>query len=160
MAEIREAGPADWPVLRDIRLEALRDAPSAFGTTFEREARFTEADWRRRAAERTSFLAYLPDLGTLPAGLAGVFADGAESFSLVSMWVRPQARGRSVGADLIAAVVGWARARGAPALHLWVTETNGPARRLYERLGFRPTGERQPLPSDARLAEIAMTRPL
>jgi GNAT superfamily N-acetyltransferase len=64
------------------------------------------------------------------------------------------------GSALITAVAGWARARGALALHLWVTESNNPARRLYERSGFTPTGERQPLPSNPDLAEIGMTRPL
>ena len=44
-------------------------------------------------------------------------------------------------------------------MHLWVTETNDPARALYERCGFAATGERQPLPSHPQHAEIAMARP-
>jgi GNAT superfamily N-acetyltransferase len=160
MVEVREIGPDDWRALRDIRLDALRDAPYAFSSTYVREMMFTEADWRCRIAARGSFLAYLPELGAMPTGLAGGFEDGPGAFDLVSMWVRPQARGRMVGAALVAAVVDWAHARDAPALHLWVTESNKPARMLYERCGFTPTGERQPLPSDPRLAEIGMTRPL
>jgi ribosomal protein S18 acetylase RimI-like enzyme len=39
-----------------------------------------------------------------------------------------------------------------------VTENNKPARGLYERCGFSPTGERQPLPSDPALMELAMAR--
>jgi len=35
-------------------------------------------------------------------------------------------------------------------LFLWVTELNASARRLYERYGFTPSGDRQPLPSDPR----------
>ena len=50
-----------------------------------------------------------------------------------------------------------ARARNATSVDLWVTETNKPARLLYERLGFTLTGERQPLPSNPDLAEVAMT---
>jgi ribosomal protein S18 acetylase RimI-like enzyme len=44
-------------------------------------------------------------------------------------------------------------------VQLWVTETNDPARRLYERCGFALTGERKPLPSHPEYAEIAMARP-
>jgi len=79
---------------------------------------------------------------------------------VVSMWVRPTARGRAVGEALIEATAGWARAREHAALLLWVTESNAPARRLYERCGFALTGERQPLPSDPTLPEVRMSRPL
>ena len=64
------------------------------------------------------------------------------------MYVRPRGRGRGVGEALVAAVIGWAAARRATSVHLWVTETNAPARALYQRCGFALTGERQPLPSD------------
>lgn len=160
MVEVRAVGPDDWVIMRDVRLAALRDAPDAFGSTYAREAQFAEAEWRRRASTRNSFLAYLPELGATPAGIAAGIEEEPGAFELVSMWVRPQARGRAVGPALVTAVTDWARARDAPALHLWVTENNKPARRLYERSGFTPTGERQPLPSDPDLTEIGMTRPL
>ena len=64
------------------------------------------------------------------------------------MYVRPRGRGRGVGEALVAAVIGWAADRRATSVHLWVTETNAPARALYQRCGFALTGERQPLPSD------------
>jgi GNAT superfamily N-acetyltransferase len=67
---------------------------------------------------------------------------------------------RSIRPLDIAAVLDWARASRARSVHLWVTETNKPACRLYERCGFSPTGERQPLPSNPALGELGMTRPL
>jgi GNAT superfamily N-acetyltransferase len=160
MVEVREIGPDDWRALRDIRLDALRDAPYAFASTHAREAMLTEADWRRGFGAGGSFLAYLPELGAVPAGLAVGLEDTPPVCKLVSMWVRPQARGRMVGAALVAAAADWARARDAAQLHLWVTEGNKPARRLYEQCGFTPTGERQPLPSDPQLTVIGMTHPL
>ena len=160
MAQIREAGADDWQAMRDVRLAALRDAPQAFASTYEREIAFTEADWQRRIAGGGSFLAYAPELGRAPAGIAGGFETGPGTIELVSLWVRPPARGRGIGQALVEAVVGWARARGASRVHLWVTETNGHARLLYERCGLRPTGERQPLPSDPEVTEIGMVLPL
>ena len=89
----------------------------------------------------------------------GVYVeDGAAD--LVSMWVRPSARGLGVGEALVEAAASWARARDFGSLSLWVTESNAPARRLYERCGFTPTGESQPLPSDPALPEIRMSRAL
>jgi GNAT superfamily N-acetyltransferase len=40
---------------------------------------------------------------------------------------------------LIEAAVEWLRSRGAPRVILWTADRNAPARRLFERLGFRPT---------------------
>jgi GNAT superfamily N-acetyltransferase len=166
MVLVRETVIDDWQALRDIRLEALRDAPYAFGSSYEREAAFVEPDWLRRIARGGNFLAFIPEVSapevsaSEPAGLIGGYPETADIVELVSMYVRPKARGRGVGEALVAAVFGWAEARDAKTVHLWVTESNDPARALYERCGFSLTGERQPLPSDPSLGEIAMARPL
>ena len=159
MVVVREIGADEWEALRDVRLAALKEAPYAFASTYAREAPFTEEQWRGRInAWPVTFLANIA-ADAEPAGLAGVYAeDGAAN--LVSMWVRPSARGRGVGAALIETAVDWAKARGHDALYLWVTESNASARELYGRCGFTPTGERQPLPSDPSLPEMRMRRPL
>jgi GNAT superfamily N-acetyltransferase len=161
MVLVRETVIDDWQALRDIRLEALRDAPYAFGSSYEREAAFGEPDWLRRIARGGNFLAFIPEVSASePAGLIGGYPETADMVELVSMYVRPKARGRGVGEALVATVFGWALARDAKTVHLWVTESNSRARALYQRCGFSPTGERQPLPSDPSLDEIAMARPL
>lgn len=137
MVLVRETVADDWQALRGIRLAALRDAPYAFGSTYEREAAFDEADWLGRIASGGSFLAYLPEVNASdPAGLAGGYPESPATVELVAMYVRPSARGRGVGEALVAAVIDWARARDAASVHLWVTETNKPARLLYERCGL------------------------
>ena len=155
MVSVRTVAEGDWELMRDVRLAALHDAPSAFGSSYAREALFTEEQWRNRINTRSvTFFAYVTGIGD-PAGLAGVYEDdGAAHF--VSMWVRPAARGRGVGDALVDAAADWARNRGHAALFLWVTESNEPARRLYERCGFTATGERQPLPSSPALTELRM----
>ena len=159
MVLVRETVAGDWRALRDIRLEALRDAPAAFGSTYEREARRGEAHWHHRIARGGTFLAFLPDASG-PAGLIGGYPEDPVTVELVSMYVRPSARGRGVGEALVAAVIDWARQRNATTVHLWVTETNASALALYERCGFALTGEQQPLPSDPSLGEVAMSRTL
>ena len=190
MILVREVTADDWELMRDVRLAALSEAPYAFGSTYAREAAFTEGNWRGRiGGPSVTFFAFaepddaapagavLADTGpadtgpadtvladtvlanTRPAGLAGVYVkDGAAD--LVSMWVRPSARRLGAGEALVEAAASWAKARGFGSLSLWVTESNAPARRLYERCGFSPTGEGQPLPSDPALPEIRMSRAL
>ena len=191
MIVVREISADDWELMRDVRLAALAEAPSAFGSSYAREAAFTEEQWRGRISERSvTFFAHeatslalgvrirgrtvLTDslasslteepadpasAGKAPAGLAGVYVeDGAAN--LVSMWVRPAARGLGVGKALVEAAAAWAKANDFGTLFLWVTESNTSARRLYEGCGFTPTGQRQPLPSDPAIPEIAMSRTL
>jgi ribosomal protein S18 acetylase RimI-like enzyme len=169
MVLVREIDTGDWQLMRDVRLAALAEAPYAFGSTYAGEAGFTEERWRARISERSvTFFASAKLAGTgeqageqggAPAGLAGVYVEDGQA-DLVSMWVRPSARGLGVGEALVEAAAAWAKAHDYPALFLWVTESNGPARRLYQRCGFTPTGERQPLPSDETQQEIRMSRPL
>jgi ribosomal protein S18 acetylase RimI-like enzyme len=158
MTELRTVGAGDWPVLRDIRLEALREAPYAFASTYDREAAYPEQTWQERAAAGNSILAYRAESGDQPVGLVAAIELVPGELELVSMWVHPRARGRQVGSALVEGVIEYARARAVPRVHLWVTETNKVARRLYERCGFTSTGERQPLPSDPTLMELAMAR--
>jgi ribosomal protein S18 acetylase RimI-like enzyme len=165
MIVVREITGDDWEQLRDVRLAALAEAPSAFGSSYAREVAFTEEQWRGRISERSvTFFARVDSADSAPvaaatAGLAGVYVEDGTA-NLVSMWVRPSARGLGVGKALIEAAAAWAKTRGFAALFLWVTEANTSARRLYDQCGFTPTGERQPLPSDPALTEIGMSRTL
>lgn len=170
MIVVREITGDDWEQMRDMRLAALADAPHAFGSSHAREAAFTEQQWRGRINERSvmffarvdsadSVPAAPAPAGPAPAGLAGVYVEDG-SANLVSMWVSPAARGLGVGKALVEAAAAWAKARDFGTLFLWVTESNTSARRLYDRCGFTPTGERQPLPSDPALSEIWMSRTL
>jgi GNAT superfamily N-acetyltransferase len=161
MVVVRAATMEEWQVLRDIRLDALREAPDAFGSTYAEQAASVEADWRRRISRGGTFFAYVPEVnGTEPAGLVGGFQEKPGTVELVSLWVRPHARGLGVGEALVAAVIDWARTRNASSVHLWLTEANRHARVLYERCGFWPTDERQPLPAKPDLTEVGMIRRL
>jgi predicted GNAT family acetyltransferase len=56
------------------------------------------------------------------------------------VWVAPEWRGRGLAAGAMAAVVRDALARVAPTVSLYVNDYNVPARRVYERCGFRTVG--------------------
>jgi ribosomal protein S18 acetylase RimI-like enzyme len=73
------------------------------------------------------------------------------------MWVAPEARGQGVGEALIEAGAGWARSQGFKQLALDVIDDNEPAIALYQRKGFKPTGESNAFPPPREhIVEIRM----
>ncbi|MHB8504322.1 MAG: GNAT family N-acetyltransferase [Acidimicrobiales bacterium] len=151
---VRRVREGEGPQLRDVRLRALRDSPTAFASTTAREEALPPQEWERRAADpdAVSFVAVDRDGWW---GLVTGLRDGA-GVHLLSMWVDPRRRGSGAAAGLVDAVVAWACGIGAGAVELWVVDGNEPAATLYRRAGFAPTGERQPLPSHPELVEQQM----
>ena len=79
---------------------------------------------------------------------------------LVGMFVDAAARRRGLGVAPVESVVGWARAREARRLVLWVTSVNEPAIAFYGRCAFRPTGATRPVAHTSSLTELEMARDL
>ncbi len=142
---VRQVGPVDWAVVRDLRLRALQDAPAAFESTYEGERGRSEDEWRAWL-NRPTGVTVVASLNGQPAGLAGGYVEEAGHVELVSMWVAPFARGSGVAGALVDEVVNWARLQAAPEVRLWVTRGNDVAERLYSRHGFVRSGQVQPLP--------------
>ncbi len=56
------------------------------------------------------------------------------------VWVAPDRRGEGLAVGGMAAVVALVRSKIAPTVSLYVNDWNEPARRAYERVGFKQTG--------------------
>ncbi|WP_433061931.1 GNAT family N-acetyltransferase [Dactylosporangium sp. CS-033363] len=154
--DVRRLGPEDWELFRDVRLLALADSPGAFGSSLERERAYTEQHWRDWMAPDRGLKAVVD--GT--AGVVGVWRPEDREAELYSMWVDPASRGRGVADALLHEALRWAREQELGSVDLWVVGDNERARRLYERHGFRRTGEEQPYPRDPSLVEYVMRRTL
>jgi GNAT superfamily N-acetyltransferase len=133
---VRELGPDDWAVKRDLRLAALLDAPYAFSDTYARASARDESAWRDWPSGTAAIFGAFDAAG--PAvGLAGAFEeDEPELAGLFSMWVAPDYRRLGVAGHLIDAVAGWARAIGKTGILLEVTAGNERAAKAYRRYGF------------------------
>ncbi|KAE8763674.1 GNAT family N-acetyltransferase [Georgenia thermotolerans] len=144
---VSAADVAEWRAVREVRLRALAADPGAFGSTLARELAFDDGVWRERVAAGRTFLARRDGV---VVGIASFYAEPGrqDERELVGMWVTPEARRTGVAPALVEAVRRAAAAEGAARLTLFIAEGNEPARRLYERLGFRSTGEVQELQSD------------
>lgn len=140
-----------WARARGVRLRALRDAPDAFWSTTEGEARLAVSVWRRRLArpDAATFLA-VRDGRDVGLAIGARHHAHPRDAGLYSVWVAPEVRGSGLADQLVMAVVDWARAAGHPRIRLDVADDNLRAVGLYARLGFTPTGavSRFPPPRD------------
>jgi GNAT superfamily N-acetyltransferase len=124
-----------------VRLEALREAPYAFGSTLAREQDRLEADWRRAVASRVRFVA--ESGGAVVGTASGGDGESTGVAALTAMWVDPGFRRQGIGALLVERVIAWARETGYGEVVLWVVDGNDSAERLYARHGFRRTGAQE-----------------
>jgi ribosomal protein S18 acetylase RimI-like enzyme len=149
---------------KEVRLRALKDTPTAFGSTYAREVQLTDAEWEKRAGQWNApgAAAYLAWEGEKAVGIVAGFLEkeDARRACLVSMWVAPEVRRRGVGRRLVEKIVKWAEEQGARALRLSVTSNNERAILFYEGLGFVKTGKTEPYSNDPALVEFEMGRRL
>lgn len=149
--------PADAAPWRDIRLEALRAAPDSFGTRL--------ADWQHRpladfAARLAAVRTFAAGDGDRPLAIAGWEpTDLPRRAWVISVYARPEARGRGHAEAVIRHAMEDARATGRTEVGLGVGVHNTAARRLYARLGFVPTGA-PAQPNCNGIPELDMLRPL
>lgn len=134
---------------REIRLQALRTDPAAFGSTYEREVAFDHTAWRTRVASYTGrpgavFLAESSPPGLSPAepakpliGVVGVGLPEADDASIWGMWVALDGRRQGVAGALLDAAEQWAANAGAQTATLWVNRSNERAKGVYERRGYK-----------------------
>jgi len=150
-------------IFKEVRLRALQDSPSAFGSTYAKESPLTDADWIERAAKWNGekSAGYLAMDKEMPCGIVAGFLDQEDvtRAHLISMWVAPTHRRLGVGRLLVDAIISWARTKRCGTVQLMVTCNNDVAIRFYQDLGFAMTGRTEPYPNDPALIEYEMSRP-
>jgi GNAT superfamily N-acetyltransferase len=141
----------DAGLYREIRLEALRDSPEAFGSTFEMESSQPVSWFADRLGSSTVLGAFRGPELVATAGFA--IQQGqkrAHKGLLWGMYVRPPARASGIGRRLIEAIFDVARPH-VELIQLTVVRDNARARRLYMSLGFVDYGlETKALKQDGR----------
>ncbi|SFG19736.1 Acetyltransferase (GNAT) family protein [Duganella sp. CF458] len=134
---IRATTEPDWPILKALRLAALRDAPTAFGVTHASAAANSDQQWRDRAAARGPASYLLAFSGDTPVGMIGGLVSAAQEFNLIAMWLTPEHRGSGAAAALVEAMKAHALAQGHQRVVLDVSPDNARAAAFYAKLGFR-----------------------
>ena len=106
------------------------DAIARIEQTTERLLLIADAD-REEDRSRSSLIGFL------------VARHASQEWELENIMVAAQERQKGIGAALLAALLDRMRQSGSKQILLEVRESNAPARKLYEKAGFRATGRRK-----------------
>ncbi|HWI60888.1 MAG TPA: GNAT family N-acetyltransferase [Symbiobacteriaceae bacterium] len=139
-------GPDDQAFLFDLYAASRRDELAAWGWDEAQQAAFLRIQF---TAQQRSYEWQYPDADHRLILVEGEKAGrimvwrGQDRIQLVDVALLPQYRRRGIGLALLQDLQQETAAVGKP-LALSVLKTNDGARRLYERLGFRITGDHDP----------------
>ena len=142
---VRALHPDEWEAYRDLRLEALRREPQAFATTFADALKTPDSSWRARLeganGSRGPWMLFAEQAGDL-AGMAAAYTRDDGMVEIVSVYVRPAARGRGISRLFMDALLRRIAADSSvEVVTLTVNKRQSMARALYVSLGFAVTGE-------------------
>ncbi|KAJ9454930.1 hypothetical protein DIPPA_15481 [Diplonema papillatum] len=121
---VRQLAPEEWPLFRDIRLEALRTDPAEFGAEASHELAFDSSTWQQRlrwmyfvfpryGGDSTDGAGNPPSPSPeKPVGMLGVLPEtvlsptGSPGIGVIaSVWTHPAARRRGVMEAALACVL-------------------------------------------------------
>jgi ribosomal protein S18 acetylase RimI-like enzyme len=139
---LRAAGDADRTFLAQVYASTRADELALLPWTGEQKAAFVAHQFEAQDAHyRLHYDGAAFDVIEVdgePAGRLYVHR-GPSEIRIVDIALSPSYRGRGLGTHLLRALIAEADDGGRKlSIHV---ELNNPARRLYERLGFRPAGE-------------------
>ena len=160
--KVRRLRMGDGENCRTSRLEALRYAPEAFGSIYEKEAELDAAAFEDRVMAGCIFGAFSAER---IVGMAGFYQESGEKFEhkgvLWGMYVNRDFRSLGVGSDLVSAVLSHAK-EVVDLVNLSVVTDNASAVALYRKMGFQTYGvEARALKIRERyLSEALMVRDL
>ena len=143
--KVRRLLPTNAAAYQRVRLQGLRECPSAFASSHEEEAATSIAVLAERLAakdDRALFGAFSTDE---LVGIVGVRRESMRKLAhkaiLWGMYVAPPARRAGVGRQLVAAALAFAgETLGVRQVNLSVNDKNLAAIALYRRLSFEPFG--------------------
>src|SRR6187431_2484629 len=100
---VRRIRADEGPILKAVRLEALADSPSAFGSSYAAEVDQPDDHWTSRAADRAAGERSVTFFAIVDGSVVGLVAAqrpdvAGLSVELVSMWVSPAQRRAGIAA--------------------------------------------------------------
>lgn len=138
--KIRILTQADWKIWKQLRLEALQNAPESFGSSYEEELNWSDLDFQNELNKSDIFGVVLDTLLISCAGFYSLKSSKTSHRGVVwGMYTRPEYRGQGVASALIQEIIKHAKTR-VTQLHLTCVTSNFEAMTFYQKQGFKIYG--------------------
>ena len=141
MSTIRRIKKGEWELFKQVRLAALKEAPYAFGSTYEgalersTQRWVDQADGSAEGEMRATFLAFS---GDCPVGITALYrnANRVNEGEVLQVWVAPDARATGLAQRLVETTLAWAEKQGVETVLATISKSNLGAVAFYEKCGF------------------------
>lgn len=136
--------PAEWQEYKNLRLEALREDPLAFGASYAEALKRDDNHWQKRSHGPEGIILIARNNGKAIA-MAGAYREEGEKLSHIAyvwgVYVNAVYRGQGIGRKLLENLFKEIdKIGGIEKINLNVNTTQQSAVRLYEKLGFQIVG--------------------
>lgn len=139
MIEISRLSKKRWKDYRNIRLEALRKEPYAFGSTYREEGKLSKAEWQKRTDNALFAIDGDAIIGTLVLTFNNKPKHKHVAY-MYSVYVKRRYRSKGVASKLIKRAIKVSKDRGILKIKLDVNPRQKDALYLYKKYGFKTVG--------------------
>ena len=137
---IRQVELSDAAEFRELRLQALQNAPTAFSADYEVNLAQPNSYWEDRLTFDEYGIIFFASHENELVGTTGIRQGESPKTKhgafIWGVYVRPEWRGLHIAEALIETCIQWAKTRAINIVKLGVMISNTPAVRCYERCGF------------------------
>jgi len=134
----------EWQKYKKIRLEALKNDPRAFRSSYEEEVGRTDDEWRNRVEPTLTdnnirLLVCVPKNDNEFLAIGGAYTENnPEEWHIMAIYVSPEFRERGISRILMEEIIKIMKSRkGVKRLILLMNAGQGAALHLYQSFGFR-----------------------
>ena len=147
--QFRHLGRDEWQVLRDVRLNALRESPQSFLVEYDQEKDYGQERWQTESDRGDWIVGELDGRYVCLTGATRESGASADERYLEYVWVAEALRQRGIAFDMLTDIIGELKESGVRTVILWTLDDgNDPAQLLYKQLDFITTNEKRKLDTD------------
>ncbi len=138
---IKQLTVDDWKIWKELRLEALKNSPESFGSSYEEEVNWPDLDFQNSLTKSDIFGVFVADSLISCAGFYTLNSAKTRHRDVIwGMYTKEEYRGQGIASALIEKVINHARSR-VTQLHLTCVTSNLGAVAFYQKHGFKIYGE-------------------